>query len=233
MIDLQQDNSIFREVDDAMRQEKLQGLLRLFSKYIIALSALVLLATIGYVWWQNNKIEQYQKASASFFQAIEMIDNGKASQAKKTIDELAKNSDEKITLMAQMWQIKLKYLADKQDEATAIAGELMQKMAGKKSVAAYYDWAQLHTKSSAENQIYKLSALEMQAAKHIDAGEMQAAHDVLQRISQDLAAPPTMRDRAEKMLIAIAPKTIAPKIITPIIATEPQKLTPKPLDKQK
>ncbi len=193
-------DSLVREINEAMRAEKMQSFLRLFGKYIIVLSALILFATMGYVWWQNSKQSQYQKISGKFFHAIELIENEKANKAKPIIDKLAENPDEKIALMAQIWQVKLKYLANKPGEAVAIAEKLMQNTMGKKSLAPYHDWAQLHAKPSVENQTYRLSALEMQAAKHVQNNDMQAANAILQRIQQDEQAPQTMRDRAKTML---------------------------------
>jgi hypothetical protein len=193
---MESQDSLIREVNDAMLQDRLRS----FGKYVVFFSIFVLVATIGYVWWNNHKIMQYQQNSDKLFNAIELIEAGNYGQAKPLIDELAKKSEDKIAVLAQMWQIKLKFISKKNDEAILIANDLLEKTAGKKALLRYHDWAQIYAKPNVENKTYHLSGLEMQAAKEVAQGNFAQAKLNLQRILNDVNSPPTMRGRAEKIL---------------------------------
>jgi hypothetical protein len=193
-------DGLIREIDEALRQEKLQQFFRLFGRYIIILSAVILLATGGYVWWKSHIRSSYEQQTTKLHDAIFLVEEGKSYRARSMFNELAKNSEDSIALLAGLWQVKLKYMAGKKEEAAEIAQNLEKKYGSNDEYAFYTDWLKMHTDPEAKNTTYHLSTQEMKAISLIQEKNYQEASVLLQQMLNAADMPDTMRDRTKKLL---------------------------------
>lgn len=205
-------NELIREVNDAMMQQKLRHL----GKYFVFLSIFILFLTIGYVWWNNNKIAKYEENSEKLYNAINLTEDNKYKQAGDIFNQLNEGFKEKTAILASIWEIKLKSIAkrnneDKNISTAKIADNFLQETVGKKNILQYRNWIQLYENPKVENKIYLLSALERQAAIYIKDGENNLAAENLSRILNDLSTPHTMRNRVEKILNILDVKDLGAK----------------------
>jgi hypothetical protein len=192
------DNSdiLIKEVDDAVRNEKMQRFILLFGRYIVVLSLLILLATIGYVWWGNQHLKQNQEVSAKLFAAIELTEAGKSREAKPIFDEVAKQNNKDFAVLAGMWQVKLKYLSEKQDEAKQIAEINAKKITKDFSMKSYHDWFQLIADYKKDNKTYQMNRLELIAAEHLIILENPKVNEALSQLLAVQNIIPTIKERA-------------------------------------
>jgi hypothetical protein len=187
---------LIQEVDEALRNEKMQRFILLFGRYIIVVSILILFATISYVWWQNNKLYQNQIIGEKLFSAIELVESGNSREAKPIFDELAKHDNKHFAMIANMWQVKLKYLSDKKSEAAEIAASSADKIDKDSTLKSYYDWFALIADFNKSNQIYKMNSLELIAASHAIKSEYELAAQALQQILVMPNIISTIKERA-------------------------------------
>jgi hypothetical protein len=193
-------DGLMREIDEALRQEKLQHFFRLCGRYIIVVSAVILLSTGSYVWWKSHVRTTHERLTEQLHNAISLVENGKSYQARSIFDQLAQQSDDHIALLAGLWKVKLKHLAGKTQEAKEIATTLEKKYGKRSEFFPYTDWLKLHETTSPMNGTYALSAQELQAITHIHAKEFDKASLLLEQMLKLEHMPHTMRDRVKKLL---------------------------------
>lgn len=79
------DESLFREVDEEVRQEQLKKLWAKHGNLITALVVGLVLAVAAYKGWQYWQLKQSEAAGATFFQATSLIAEGKHDEAEKLL----------------------------------------------------------------------------------------------------------------------------------------------------
>jgi hypothetical protein len=220
---MDEQEGLIREVNEAMRQEKLQRLLTYFGRYIVAGSVAIVLATLGYVAWQSHKNAGYEAGTQQLYFAVKQLEGGKAFQAREAFEEIATNSDAELAMLAKLWLVKLKAQAGKPDEAAEMARAILKETEGKYAFAPYRDWLMLYLPPSEEqtHNIFRMTNLERLAMVYLKDGKKTEAASVLRRIVEDNATPNTMRERAT-LILATTLKEVAPSVpeITPESVTE-------------
>jgi hypothetical protein len=82
------DESLFREVDEELRQEQVKKLWDKYGNLIIAACVAVVLAVAGIKGWQYWQVKQAEAAGATYFEAVKLLDAGKTAEADKLLDGL-------------------------------------------------------------------------------------------------------------------------------------------------
>ena len=77
------DESLFREVDEEVRQEQFKKLWDRYGNAVIALCFVVVAAVAGYKGWQYWQVRQSEAAALAFFQAAKLAGAGKSDDALK------------------------------------------------------------------------------------------------------------------------------------------------------
>ncbi len=80
------EDTIFREVDDELRRDRLQSGWRRYGPYVIgAAIAVVLIVAVneGWAWWQNSNAA---RSSDQFYTALDLEDGGDIAGAQKALD---------------------------------------------------------------------------------------------------------------------------------------------------
>ncbi len=75
------DESLFREVDEEVRQEQFKQLWNKYGNYFTALAVVFVLAVAGFKGWQYWQLSQSQEAARVFSDAVKMLDEGKTADA--------------------------------------------------------------------------------------------------------------------------------------------------------
>ena len=84
------DDSLFREVDEEVRQEQFKKLWDRFGNLVIALGVLVILGVAGVQGWRYWQLKQSEAAGDSFFAAVQLASGGKAADAVKQFETIDK-----------------------------------------------------------------------------------------------------------------------------------------------
>ncbi|HEY9013405.1 MAG TPA: tetratricopeptide repeat protein, partial [Devosia sp.] len=111
--------TIFREVDEELRGDRLRNLWRRFGPYVIgAAVAIVLLVAIneGWSWWQGS---QAAAASDKFYAALEIADGTDVAAAQKAFEDVEATSPAGYATLARFREAGLLAKEGKADEAIA------------------------------------------------------------------------------------------------------------------
>jgi hypothetical protein len=209
------DNEAFyREVDEELRREQVQGLVRRYGIFVGILVLLLLAALGGYFWWQNEQERRAGEQAETLNAIYTDIDSGKAKEVGPRLDKLAAEGNEGYRLSALLTKAAL--AAQDGNDAAAIATY--------KSIAADADAAQPYRDLALVRQTAmeydKLApALVVERLKPIamagnpwfgSAGEMVAlaymkqqkpelAAPIFAAMAKDERVPATIQTRAEQM----------------------------------
>ena len=82
------DESLFREVDEEVRQEQFKKLWDRYGNAVIALCFVVVAAVAGYKGWQYWQVRQSEAAALAFFQAAKLAETGKSGDALKQFESI-------------------------------------------------------------------------------------------------------------------------------------------------
>lgn len=95
-------SDIFREIEQEVRREEA---LKLWSRYwvpILAVAALIILATAGWRFWEYRRHRDAEAAGARFEAAIALAHEGKTAQALGDLDAIAKRGPSGYALLARL-----------------------------------------------------------------------------------------------------------------------------------
>ncbi|MCK7614225.1 tetratricopeptide repeat protein [Roseibium sediminicola] len=81
-------SDIFREVDEDIRQEKYRRLWDRFGPWVIGVAVLIVVGTGGYRGWLYWEEQQSQSAGDTFFDAVQLSEEGKYEEAAALYGEL-------------------------------------------------------------------------------------------------------------------------------------------------
>jgi len=76
-----ENNSIFREVDDEVRQEEYKKLWDRYGKHLGVAGLVFIAAIAGWQGWKYYQIQQSQQASVIYYDALKIAANGKSDDA--------------------------------------------------------------------------------------------------------------------------------------------------------
>jgi hypothetical protein len=111
--------TIFREVDEELRGERLRALWKRFGPYIIgAAVAVVLVVAVneGWKWWQNSTAA---RSSDQFYAALELAEAGDAAGAQAALNDVAAQASGGYPTLARFRQASL--LATEGNTQAAVA----------------------------------------------------------------------------------------------------------------
>lgn len=212
---------IFDEVDEELRAESAQRLLKRYAGVIVAGALVVVGAVAGWQGWQYWQAKQDAVAASAFVAAATVADSTPAPDAAtrgnliKTFDALASGAPEGYRTLARLRAAALK--ADAGDMAGAAA--LWDQVAGDAAVDPLL--RDLAILMSAQRQIdrgdparlearlkpltepgnaWRTLAQEQLALLDMRQGHADAARTAFRKLSQDVTAPAGVRSRATALL---------------------------------
>jgi len=75
------DESLFREVDEEVRQEQYKKIWKQYGSYFTAMAVLVVVLVAGFKGWQYWQLSQSEKAARVFADAVTKLEEGKTADA--------------------------------------------------------------------------------------------------------------------------------------------------------
>lgn len=82
------DESLFREVDEEVRQEQFKKLWDRYGSLIVAVCVLVIVGVAGFKGWQFWQLKQSEAAGQAFFEAVKLANTGKGDEALKQFEAI-------------------------------------------------------------------------------------------------------------------------------------------------
>ena len=209
------DDSIFREVDEAVRHDQLKAL---WDKYgVIAISgAVMIIAGVGgYKFWHYWQAEQAARTGARFIGGITLLEDKKTSDAVEVFKSLSEDAPSGYRILAR-FQLAAVYA---KDGKSAEAVKLYEELAANSSVNdvqqgfAKIQAASLRVDEAPFDEMLKRleglavtgnpwrhSARELLGLSAYRTGDMKVAERYFNVMLSDQQTPQNMRRRAEMML---------------------------------
>ncbi|WP_373503218.1 tetratricopeptide repeat protein [Aestuariivirga sp.] len=211
------DESLFREVDEEVRQEQFKKLWARYGNLIMGLCFLVIAGVAGFQGWTYWKLKQAQAAGETFFSAVKLQDAGKSDEA---LTQFASIGHAGYAVLARLREagtlLDQGKTADAVNIYDAIAAEAstdgtLRDLARIRAAAALVDTvspadleARVKTFDVAGNP-WRHTAREIMASSHWRARDYTAADKAVQAILGDPEAPASLRQRAQMLSELLLP----------------------------
>lgn len=213
--DRNQDDLLFREVEEDLRRDRYAQLWKKYGSLVVVAAVVIVGTTAGAVWWRDHQRGIREKDGDRYAAAALLAQGGKTDEALKAFTALAQDGTPGYRTLARLQEAAL--LAKKGDVKGAVAvydalaadsgteksfrdlATLLGTMASLDSgdPAALSQRLQPLT---AEDNPWRYSALELTALLAERAGNVKAARDIYTRLADDAEAPGGIRVRARQML---------------------------------
>ena len=109
---------IFREVDEDLRRDQAIVLWRKYGRLLVVFAAAAVLATAGFVVWQNYSESQREAAARSYAQAMELTARNDVAAAASAMADVASGGSA-YSQMAQLQEAALEAKVGKKSQAAA------------------------------------------------------------------------------------------------------------------
>jgi hypothetical protein len=111
------DDTIFKEVDEELRSDRMRSIWRRYGPYLIIAAVLVVLAVAvneGWSWWQRTQAAQ---SSDQFYAALKLADGTDVEAAQKALNDVIAQGSGGYPMLARFRQAALLAQDGKVDEA--------------------------------------------------------------------------------------------------------------------
>jgi hypothetical protein len=213
--DRNQDDLLFREIEDEVRRERYAGVWKKYSTLIVIVAVLIVGATAGAVIWRDHQRETREQDGDRYAAAAALAHDGKTDDALAAFRAIAQDGTEGYRTLARLQEAAL--LAKKGDVKGAVAvydalaaDDDAEKsfrdlavMLGALASVDTGDPAALTNRLkplTVEGNPWRYSALELSALLAERSGDKKAARDIYTRLADDAEAPGGIRARARQML---------------------------------
>ncbi len=211
-------DEFIREVEEELKQEKLIELWKRWGNWLIGGAVAVVLATAGWVAWQNWR-ESQRREEAERFAAVErLVVEGRDSEAVPALENFAREASHGFATVARL--LAAAAAARTKDAATAAsllervaedahADPLLRDAALVQLLARRIDSDEPGSLRerlkplAADGNPWRHAARLLLAAVELRAGQREAAATTLERLLEDTAAPAGLRARAQELLDAL------------------------------
>lgn len=112
-------DSLLKEVDDALRADKMGELWRKNKPVVIAFIAALILGTAANSAWQHYREQKGGRMLGMLSENQQLLEHGKADEAAKGFKTIADGASGEFKDLALVWESRALYAAGKKDEAVA------------------------------------------------------------------------------------------------------------------
>jgi len=205
-------SDIFQEVEEEVRQERLQKWWKKYGDYVIAGVSVIVIGVAGWKLWQHYELEQQLKASSQFQSALQLAQAGQNDLATQAFGQIAKSAPGGYSAVAELSQADALLGQGRTNEAIAIYTKIMNNgKAGLDDVARVrIAWAEADTATTAElrtllaplnddKSAWRFMAREILAYRAYRDGNASQAQKEFEAIARASDAPAAIRQRASAM----------------------------------
>jgi hypothetical protein len=209
---------IFRELDEDLRQQKLEQVWKKHSRAIITTVVVLVVGVAAYTFWQDKYTGKLEQATSALTTVLQQIKPDNRADTLAALDKLANSSPTGQAVIARLYAAAL--AAD--DGKTAEAVAALEAISNDDSVAPLYrDYAkvlsvyhQLDTGDAValqntlsplkgEGKAWRFAAEELSALISLKQGDRDSGKAALERLQADVDAPTGMRERATRILATL------------------------------
>lgn len=211
-------DAFLREVDEEVRRDQLAGFWKRWGGLLVAVVALLLAGLGGFLWWQDQQVKKAGAAGDTLAKALARMEVGDNPAARPLLEELVKGAPGGYPALARFMLAADRLAAGEDDKAAeiyeALAGDagvdpLLREAALLRMVRLRFDAmkpeevvAKLKPLSVPGNPWFGVAG-EMTAMAHLKADQPEPAKPILTAIARDEAQPPSLRNRAAQLAIAL------------------------------
>lgn len=217
MADKTQDDILFQEIDEELRQDRAQQLWKEYGKYAVAAAIVIVIGVAGYKGWQNYDLSTRQADGEQFNTALNLAATDKNDEAFKAFATLAGDGTKGYQLLARFSQAGMLSKSGKSQEASIAYRVLADDVsidpiyrnlavilgAYEDLNASGADFKELEKRLQPlmENtSAWRFSAQEITGLIAKRSGDKARAKKLFSGLSADNAAPQGIRTRAQEML---------------------------------
>lgn len=205
---------IFREVDEALREDRVKAIWNRYGRLIVAGAVAIVLGTAAFVGWRSYSQSQAQSQTRALVDAQQQA-AADPQNAASIYAAVAADSSADRAALARLLEARADLDAGKRDEA----GKTYEQIAGDSGVnpvvrdlARLYavtarlddgDPAALDTELAplaADGSPWRASARELQGLLALRQGDKAKAREIFEALAKDPASPPGVRSRADQLL---------------------------------
>jgi hypothetical protein len=210
--------TFFREVDEELRRDQLQGFWNRYGLLVVAAVVLLLAAVGGAIWWQNREIVQAGERGEQLAAVFEDVQAGRTKAAAPKLDALVAEGGPgykaaalltKADVAVQNNDLKGATATFRQIAADGELAEPYRQLALIRQTALEFDALppadvirRLEPLAKAGSPWFG-SAGEMVALAHLKANRPRAAAPIFAALARDERLPPSIRSRAVQMAGAL------------------------------
>jgi hypothetical protein len=212
------DRDFFREVDEAVRQDRYNELWDKYGVYALAAAALIVAGVAGFKVWSYWQEQKAQAAGTEFSQAVTELDSGDVAKARDVLNSLAAKGPTGYQILSQFQLAAAEAQAGNIDKAVALYDALAADPAtdtilkGLATIQAAMlkldtaDYAEMDRRVKGlidENSPWRYSARELLGLSAYRQNNVPAAEKQFSELVADQGTPQNLRERADMMLSLI------------------------------
>ena len=209
-----QNEMFIREVDDAVRQDRLRGAMARYGVAVLAILIIALVGLAAWLWWSNRQAEQAAARAETYTLALDNVERGQLDAAEKALIPLAKQGPAGPRALAAMMAASLALEKGRSAEAAkgfaAIAADgdapaPLRDLALIRATAVDFDSLPAETVVSRMKPLavpgnpWFGSAGELLGLAYLKQGQDDLAGALFATISKDRNVPATLRSRTQQL----------------------------------
>lgn len=205
-------SDIFREVDEDLRRDRMEGLFKRYGGIALGAALLIIAGTAGYKVWQHQTETQREQETNALARAVSAAQD--PAKGAGTLADYAKSAPADMAALARLNEAAALAAQNKRAEAIKIYDALAA------ATGVAQPFRDLAVLLSAQNQLesgdpaalqaallpltadtspWRHSAREATALLAARAGDRARAHTLFQQLADDASAPAGVRSRAREL----------------------------------
>jgi len=212
------DDSLFREIDEELRQEKFTQLWNRYGRAVIAGAVALVLAVGGFQGWKAYDIKSRSEDGERFARALGLPADGGSNASYEAFVKLSGNARSGYALLSRFQAAALLAKQGERDKAVAA----YDKLATDGGIDAIYQGLAVILRAlleldtadpdvlgrrlaplTADDSPWRFSAKEISALLAQRSGDTARARSIYTELANDAAAPQGIRARAGEMLLVL------------------------------
>lgn len=220
----EQQDSIFREIDEEMRREQIAKIWKEYGTYILGAVLAVILAVAGYQIYTHRRQAAIIASGDAYDAAQRLIADGKTAEATAALEKIAHGGPAGYATLAQLRLGAAAVRAGKTAEAVATYDALAKDPATDRQLADFArlqaaalrvdqaDWTEMQNRliDLTDNaNAWRYSARELMALAALKDGQIEQARKFGELLLGERRVPPSILERVKVMLAMLIEKELA------------------------